>query len=235
MSVEAIISLVISIIFGGGILFKMFEMGKTIGAFSSELKNLNKKIDRVEDSLNRKIGRVEDSLNRKIDRVEDSLNKKMDNLEKKIDLKFSGLPCEVHSEKISEVDKSVAYVKGQTEFILSAKQSPRALNQYGLELFRDIDGNKFLEQNKHRLFAFIDAESPKTAYDVEEDAKRAVFSLRDDDSFNEIKVWLYNSPAKKIKIGGKETDYCFALEDACFVISLPLRDMYLEEHPEILK
>ncbi len=220
MSIEAIISLVISFVFGGGILFKMFEMGKTIGIFSNELKNLDKKIDRVDDFLNKKI---------------DFIDRKIDNLENKIDLKISGLPCEIHSEKISEVNKNVAYVKGQTEFILSAKQSPRALNQYGLELFRDIDGNKFLEENRQRLFAFIDAASPKTAYDVEEDAKKAVFSLRNDDSFNEIKVWLYNSPAKKIKIEGKETDYCFALEDACFVISLPLRDMYLEAHPEILK
>lgn len=231
MSIEAIISLVISIIFGGGILFKMFEMGKTIGMFSSKLEDMEKKMDKVEDSLDKKINRVEDFLNRKIDFID----RKIDNLENKIDLKISGLPCEIHSEKISEVDKNVAYVKGQTEFILSAKQSPRALNQYGLELFRDIDGNKFLEENRQRLFAFIDAASPKTAYDVEEDAKKAVFSLRNDDSFNAIKVWLYNSPAKKIKIEGKETDYCFALEDACFVISLPLRDMYLEAHPEILK
>ncbi len=220
MSIEAIISLVISVLFGGGIMFKMFEMGKTIGMFGSKLEDLDKKIDRVEDFLNKKI---------------DFVDRKIDNLENKIDLKISGLPCGIHSEKISEVDKDVAYVKGKTEFLLSAKQSPRVLNRYGLELFRDIDGDKFLKENKQRLFAFIDNETPKTAYDVEEDAKKAVFSLRDDDSFNGIKVWLYNSPAKKIEIEGKETDYCFALEDACFVISLPLRDMYLEEHPEILK
>lgn len=32
---------------------------------------------------------------------------------------------------------------------------------------------------------------------------------------------------------GVERDYDLSLSDVCFVLSLPLRDMYLEAHPEL--
>mgnify|MGYP002765476088 FL=1 len=209
MNLELLISSIVTALVGGGLIFKMFDMGKALGSIKSDIKSLNEKYD--------------------------SLDKKIDKVKEDIESRISRLPCDVHSDRLSDTEKDVAFFRGKTEFILSAKQSPRTLNKYGQELFQEIDGESFLAENKQKLFDFIDAESPKTAYDVEADARKAVHSLTDDDSFNRIKVWLYNSPAKKIEIEGKETEYCFSLEDACFVISLPLRDMYIESHPTILK
>lgn len=209
MNLELLISSIVTALVGGGLIFKMFDMGKALGSIKSDIKSLNEKYD--------------------------SLEKKIDKVKEDIESRISRLPCDVHSDRLSDTEKDVAFFRGKTEFILSAKQSPRTLNKYGQELFQEIDGESFLAENKQKLFDFIDAESPKTAYDVEADARKAVHSLTDDDSFNRIKVWLYNSPAKKIEVEGKETEYCFSLEDACFVISLPLRDMYIESHPTILK
>lgn len=209
MNLELLISSIVTALVGGGLIFKMFDMGKALGSIKSDIKSLNEKYD--------------------------SLDKKIDKVKEDIESIISRLPCDVHSDRLSDTEKDVAFFRGKTEFILSAKQSPRTLNKYGQELFQEIDGESFLAENKQKLFDFIDAESPKTAYDVEADARKAVHSLTDDDSFNRIKVWLYNSPAKKIEVEGKETEYCFSLEDACFVISLPLRDMYIESHPTILK
>lgn len=209
MNLELLISSIVTALVGGGLIFKMFDMGKALRSIKSDIKSLNEKYD--------------------------SLDKKIDKVKEDIESRISRLPCDVHSDRLSDTEKDVAFFRGKTEFILSAKQSPRTLNKYGQELFQEIDGESFLAENKQKLFDFIDAESPKTAYDVEADARKAVHSLTDDDSFNRIKVWLYNSPAKKIEVEGKETEYCFSLEDACFVISLPLRDMYIESHPTILK
>lgn len=209
MNLELLISSIVTALVGGGLIFKMFDMGKALGSIKSDIKSLNEKYD--------------------------SLDKKIDKVKEDIESRISRLPCDVHSDRLSDTEKDVAFFRGKTEFILSAKQTPRTLNKYGQELFQEIDGESFLAENKQKLFDFIDAESPKTAYDVEADARKAVHSLTDDDSFNRIKVWLYNSPAKKIEVEGKETEYCFSLEDACFVISLPLRDMYIESHPTILK
>lgn len=33
---------------------------------------------------------------------------------------------------------------------------------------------------------------------------------------------------------GQEKPYDLAITDVCFVLSLPLRDMYLKEHPQIV-
>lgn len=56
----------------------------------------------------------------------------------------------------------------------------------------------------------------------------------DDDMFNDMKKWVYNSPSRKLMIDGKERDYTVTMNDVCFVLSLPLRDMYLELYPELL-
>ena len=33
---------------------------------------------------------------------------------------------------------------------------------------------------------------------------------------------------------GKEKSYDLSIPDICFVLSLPLRDMYLKDHPKII-
>ena len=52
--------------------------------------------------------------------------------------------------------------------------------------------------------------------------------------FNGFKDFIYNSPSYMIKdANGEKRRYDLSIPDICFVLSLPLRDMYLEAHPEI--
>jgi archaellum component FlaC len=119
--------------------------------------------------------------------------------------------------------------------LFALKNSPRKLNDFGELVLKDIKGIDFLQTNKDFFFAQINAVSPKTAYDVENVAHTVCLISIDNEIFNGIKNFIYNSPSYTIKDEeGKERKYDLSLPDVCFVLSLPLRDMYLAEHPEIL-
>lgn len=118
----------------------------------------------------------------------------------------------------------------------SLKFSPRRLNENGEKLFSDIKGAEFLEKNKDFLFSQIDALKPKTALDVENAANIACLSNTDNDIFNGLKNFVYNSPTYMLEDAENvKRPYDLDMNDICFVLSLPLRDMYLAEHSEILQ
>ena len=118
--------------------------------------------------------------------------------------------------------------------MMSEKKSPRKLNAKGQEFYAKLKGGEFLEKNKDELFKVIDSLNPKTAYDVELYALRALQVKSGEDFFNGYKLYVYNMPP--IEIPDKEGNakkHEITLNDVCFVLSLPLRDMYLDEHKEI--
>jgi hypothetical protein len=82
------------------------------------------------------------------------------------------------------------------------------------------------------LFEWIDEEKPKTALDVEQCAMMVLMMYSDEDIFNGLKDWVYNSPAIKVEKEGKIEELIISLQDLFFIISLPLRDIYLQEHPK---
>lgn len=119
-----------------------------------------------------------------------------------------------------------------TEVVLSGKHSPRTLTEQGMKILHDMKGEEFLKKNKLALYSVIDRDKPKTAYDVENLCYFACASFVNDDMFNDIKTFLYNYPTVPWS-DGKQHEV--NMDDACSVLSLPLRDMYLEDHPGILK
>lgn len=122
----------------------------------------------------------------------------------------------------------------KTRFIMAQKKSPYVLNETGQWVFNQVNGTQFLSNNKEFLFEKIDRMKPKTALDVENAARFACIGYTDNDIFNDIKLYVYNAPAIKIKNKeGKETTYDLSLDDVCYALSIPLRDMYLKEHPAI--
>lgn len=100
-------------------------------------------------------------------------------------------------------------------------------------MYNDISGEKFLVEHKDFLYRGIDDKLPKTALDVEIAANEVLIENLDSDIFNDLKVWVYNSPSRKLNLNGEERDYAVTMNDVCFVLSLPLRDMYLDSHPEV--
>ena len=157
--------------------------------------------------------------------------------------------CDTHSKDIKEVKTLISShdddIKTIKDFLLmtnkkaailfSVKNSPRQLNAMGNKVFADMQGEDFLNQNKEYLFSQIDGYNPKTALDVENAAHAVCITSVDNEIFNGLKNFVYNSPSYKIiDREGKERMYDLAMSDICFILSLPLRDMYLEIHPEIL-
>lgn len=118
--------------------------------------------------------------------------------------------------------------------LYSEKKSPRVLNEAGKRLYDLIGGDEFLQANKSMLFERLDAKELRTALDVETFAIVLLNDLKDDPIFDNIKRIIYNAPATEIQNeDGTTSTHEYGIGDACFVLSLPLRDMYLEEHPTI--
>lgn len=119
--------------------------------------------------------------------------------------------------------------------LFSIKNSPRQLNDIGKQVFSEIRGEEFLQTNKDFLFSLLDSYHPKTALDVENAAHAVCAISTDSEIFNGIKNFVYNSSSYSMKGENGETKlYDLSLPDVCFILSLPLRDMYLAAHPEIL-
>lgn len=114
---------------------------------------------------------------------------------------------------------------------LSQKNSPRKLNDLGIRILNEIRGTDFLNKHKETFFAWMAKYDLQTALDIENAAHAALFYNTSDPMFNDIKNYVYNAPSSTI-IGkdGAEKIYNVSLEDVCFVLSLPLRDMYISEY-----
>lgn len=110
--------------------------------------------------------------------------------------------------------------------IFAQKNSPRSLNPLGQKIFEDIHGREFLDNNKDVLFNFIENESPQTRLDVENYSMQALMSLTGDKVFNPLKDYVYDAPAVELPDGKK---FELSIADLCFILSIPLRDMYIEE------
>lgn len=71
------------------------------------------------------------------------------------------------------------------------RKSPVALNDKGEELLKRSKADKFVLVNESELVKKIEASAPKTAYDVQEIAKKVVKSLENDERFNSFKDFAY--------------------------------------------
>lgn len=188
------------------------------GKFIQQVSEHDKKLD----VLSSNVDGMKSNVTSLVQRVSDH-DKKLDALS--LDME------ELKSDMTSVKTLLMMKYKG-VESILSGKHSPRTLSEIGNKIYEDMKGKSFLEKNKEMFFKEIDKSAPQTAYDVENLCYMACISNVGSKPFNEIKNFLYNYPTISVA-GGK--DYEVTMDDACFVLSLPLRDMYLEAHPEIEK
>ncbi|MDR1056634.1 MAG: hypothetical protein LBL90_12625 [Prevotellaceae bacterium] len=143
-----------------------------------------------------------------------------------IEKNTSNLPCVLHGDDLLKIKTILIQKYPSSVNIFSMKASPRILNKLGIRLFNDIDGNSFLEENKDVLFKFITESNPLAELDVEQAANTACLSLISTPAFTRMKDFVYNSPSIEIEDGKK---YDISLNDICFVLSIPLRDMYLND------
>lgn len=140
----------------------------------------------------------------------------------------------IQSENISKITAALSLKEWGPVF--SAKHSPRRLTDFGNRILEEVGGMEFLREHKDIFFRQIDGRNPKTAFDVERAANTACLMTTAEDIFNGMKNFVYNAPAYPLTDAqGRLRDYELTLDDVCYVLSIPLRDMYLQEHPEIME
>lgn len=173
-------------------------------------------------SVSTKVGRYAE----KIDNAEKNHNSMSDDI-KELRSKMQDLIA-----SISKLEGMVLINQSMQVASVSRKKSPRMLNTLGSALFEQMHGEQFLQDNKSMLYTYIDKNIPKTALDVETQAQAACVSISESEVFNPIKVFVYNCPMQKDDNGN---DFELTLGGAMFILSIPLRDMYLKDHPQIEK
>lgn len=136
-----------------------------------------------------------------------------------------------HNELLTSIITALLQKDNDMDSFVSQKVSPRRLNPLGEKLLAMMNGKEFLLDNKEALFCFIDAQKPKATFDFESVFMMACVSLLDTDAFLPIKKFVYNCPAQKMD-NGDELDVTLGV--VCYILAFPLRDMYLEEHPELI-
>lgn len=178
-------------------------------------------------------------------------------------VRVKNLPCTNHASKIGNhewrmgsIDTTLSKMSGQLDLLirlvplatppnssvlssdtpsLSQKNSPKALNDNGRKVFDAFNCGDFLQNNKDWLLEELAKFSPKTALDVEMSSLSALRIASADDRFNDLKDKIYHSPELKLTLpDGQSTSLAIGLDEVLFVLSLPLRDAYLEIHPELI-
>ena len=166
-----------------------------------------------------------------------------------VDKRTVNAACDLHGRDIDAMKSDMRTMKNDLVAIkslltmkhkdaaslFSVKNSPRQLNDIGKRVMDDMRGAEFLDAHKDFFFSLIDAYKPQTALDVENAAHAVCVASTNNDMFNGLKNFVYNAPSYIVKdSNGQEKPYDLSLPDVCFILSLPLRDMYLKEHSEIL-
>ena len=160
--------------------------------------------------------------------------------------KFSG-KLDVHDKDISILQAEVKMLsiemtrtttmltinRNDASITWGVKHSPRRLNESGTKIYNDANGQAFLDANKDYLFAEIDRRKPLAKLDVEDASYAVLIDATRLEAFNPIKTFIYNAPYYDVVKDGETRQLDVSLVDMCFVLSIPLRDMYLAEHPEI--
>lgn len=175
----------------------------------SELSSISRKFD----SVNHRIDKQETETKAAISKVENKIDKVRDTIQE-------------HTSALIEIYTVLGrkYPKRGASFV--QKNSPRKLTELGLKIYKEIKGEQFLNDNKKFLFEYIDERKPLTRLDVEEYAMQSLFGLTSKPVFNYIKDYVYEAPAYK-NVDGEMSE--LTVGDICYILSIPLRDMYLKE------
>ena len=165
------------------------------------------------------------------------VSQRMEEIEKKT----SNADCKVHKEniekikehnlpqRVEQIEKKVSHADCEVN------NSPTKLTDFGNKILEELDGINFINDNKEYLIARLDEEKPRTALDVENSALMVFVNFCSSEKFDGIKNFIYNSPEYNIKDkNGCDKKYNLNLIDVYFILSIPLRDLYLELRPEIL-
>ncbi len=145
-------------------------------------------------------------------------------------------------KSVTGIEKSitalVVYLKTKDNSIdsnLFVARSPIQLTDIGLDILDKMNGKDYIDKNKDKLIIALGGLKPKTALDVENNADMLLLTLSSEDEFTKIKNYIYNNPVYKTKSDDQlgDIEVNLDLKLAISIMSVYLRNKYLEFHPEL--
>ena len=115
---------------------------------------------------------------------------------------------------------------------LAARQSPLRLTPAGKTLLEVSGGKRCIDENLDFFVSELRDANPMTPFDVEERALGVVMRSKRQPMFSPIKNYIYYSP-EMVELSGEKIE--LSIFSIAFVMSLYLRDLYLELHPEVIQ
>ena len=158
--------------------------------------------------------------------------------------KVRGIDCKNHAKSIEvtttsinkiflsleNIEKAIISFRPEAVNIFSKAFSPRQLNDLGKILYKVSGADKILDANKELWINMLKEQfNLKTALDVESYSNIFLIGLSGTDEFIPLKNYVYNHPT----IEYDDRIVNVTMNDICFVMSLELRNAYLDQHPEL--
>ena len=219
---------------------------KTLHADCISIKDLIRQHEITFNSIKHCIKSINATLKRH-DKYFEKIDKRFSDVDKRfadVDKRFADVNTNIKdiTRDVKDLTRDVISIKSflSTKYkedidLVSLKNSPTKLSDFGNQILEEINGIEFINDNKECLISRLDEEKPRTALDVENSAFIVFVNFCNNEKFDGIKNFIYNSPEYNVKDNkGCDRKYNLSLIDVCFILSIPLRDMYLESHPEIL-
>lgn len=171
--------------------------------------------------------------------------------------KVDKLPCEKHKDdihssdqKYNELQRIVTstndmvveinkwLMKFDNDMIdkLARKASPLKMTPLGEVLFEKSFAKKTIDNNADFLIKELERINPKTAYDVEEESLGYLLRNMGNEMFAQVKQFLYYSPDTirlQDPVSGEDKDIRLSIQYIIKLMSIYLRDKYLEKYPNI--
>ena len=134
---------------------------------------------------------------------------------------------EIESKKIGGIEKDVAVLQRfqdstekSLEKLIWKRNSPLSLTDYAKEILEEIGFEAIFKNMRDILVTKLEKYNPRTRYDVQEYAMIVLRKQKNNDYFIPLKRAIYEKG--------------YNLEEVLKAMSIPLRDYYLEKHPEII-
>jgi hypothetical protein len=126
----------------------------------------------------------------------------------------------------------VVYLKARDakmDSSLFISKSPIQLTGLGERVLNVLGGKGFIDKNLHRLLEGLKDYQIKTALDAQIFAPMVISGFFMDESFNEIKSYVYEHPYYREKNGdGKDISVALDMVTVSHLMGICLRDKYLE-------
>lgn len=201
-TIEIICTVTVAVITVLGGIYAMFQFIFQVGKTKEHLEGFERSIRESFIRIDNRFEKVDDSINELKETVGE------------------------HTMALVELYTTMGRKYPKRSKAFAKKRSPRALTELGEKIYGDIGGAALLAANKNVLFEHIDKAKPLTRLDVEMEAQKALMALSFTPVFNPIKDYVYDASEIDLDDG---TTFEMTIGDICFILSIPLRDMYINE------